>query len=60
LNKKKVKFEEIIANNDNIEKYNLKNKIFTVPFLLYLDNENKPHYYDNLSSIKNFILNFKK
>lgn len=55
---KKIKFNEIDATEENIKKFNL--DISTVPFLLYFDNNGKPFYFDNVSSIKEFILNFKK
>lgn len=58
LNEKKIKFYEINATKENIEKFNL--NISTVPFLLYFNNDGKSFYYNDIFSIKKFILNFKQ
>ena len=56
LNEKKIKFHNVNATIENIKKFNL--NINTVPFLLYFDNNGKPFYYNDIFSIRKFILNF--
>ena len=58
LQKKNIKFNEVDATIENIKKFNL--NISTVPFLLYFDNNGKQFHFNDVSSIKEFILNFKK